>query len=134
MRPDHDEPGLPRARAGALHLDVSNLHARRLEFLAGDGVAQARERRLDVARGALERFGMPGVVLFARHGGDVRLEVRDELLIPDAERLQRAAVARTGHRRHEPDGERDECSEDREDGERDTGSRGLQGYSGQFLM
>jgi hypothetical protein len=77
---------------------------------------------------------MPGVVLFARHGGDVRLEVREDLVVSDAERLQGTPVARTGHRRHEPDGERDECNEDREDGERDTGSRGFQGYSGQFLM
>ncbi len=134
MGPDHDETGLSRARAGAPHLEISNLHALRFEFLAGDRVAQARERHLDVTRGAFERFGMSGVVLFARHGDDVRLEVREELPVPDAERLQRTPVARAGHRRHEPDGECGECDEDREDGECDTDSRGLQGYSGQFLI
>ena len=77
---------------------------------------------------------MPGVVLFARHGDDVRLQIRRQLPVPARERLQRTSVARTGHRRHEPDGERDECDEYREDGERDADSRGLQGYSGQFLM
>jgi len=39
---------------------------------------------------------MPDVVLFARDGDDVCLEVRAELLVPDAERLQRSPVARTG--------------------------------------
>jgi len=68
---------------------ISNLHALRLEFLAGDGVAQAGERRFDVTRGTLERFGMPDVVLFARDGDDVCLEVRAELAGP----RRRAAAA-----------------------------------------
>src|SRR5712692_12115087 len=114
MRPDHDEPGLSRTRAGAPYLEVSNLHALRFEFLAGDGVAQARERRLDVTRGSFERFGMPDVVLFARDGDDVRFQVRKERPIPDTQRLERAAMALTGHRGHVPDGDREKRNENRE--------------------
>ncbi len=108
---DDDYPRLAGARAGASYLEVSNLHALRLEFLAGDGVAQARERRLDVTRGALERFGMPDVVFFACNGEDVRFQIRKQLLILDTERQERTVVPRAGHRGHKPDGEADEKRE-----------------------
>ena len=66
-----------------------------------------------MARGALERFGMPDVVLFARHGDDVRLEVREEAPTPAPSGCSGPRWRATGHHRHEPDGERDECNEDR---------------------
>jgi antitoxin component of MazEF toxin-antitoxin module len=112
---------LAGAQAGARHLEIANLDAVGLEILARDGVAQPGERRFDIARRSLERFRMPEVVLFARDGEDVRLQIRDERLVSDSKRRERAAMALAGHRGHIPDGKREERNENREDGEQKHG-------------
>src|SRR5712691_6312777 len=119
MRSDDDEARLAATRTGARHLEIANSHAVRFELLARDRVAEPGERRFDMTRGPLERFGMPDVVLLARDGDDVRLQIYKELLIPDPERLERTAMALTGHRRHVPDGERDQDNKDCDCGKHD---------------
>src|SRR5712692_3215385 len=126
MRSDDDEARLAGTRTGARRLEIANSHAVRFELLARDRVAEPGERRFDIARGPLERFRTPGVVLLARDGDDVRLEVRKQRLIADAERRRRTAMALTGHRRHVPDGEREKRNENREDKEQEHGAPAAQ--------
>src|SRR6266496_74398 len=126
MRPDDDEARPAATRTGARHLEIANAHAVRFELLARDRVTEPGERPFDITCGPLERFRTPDVVLLARDGDDVRLQIREERLICGSERPERAAMALTGHRRQVPDGEREKRNENREDKEQEHGAPAAQ--------
>jgi len=101
MGADHDHVGigaLPRRLDG--DVDVAHRFAVGQKFLAADGIAERRERGLEMACDLLELVVVGDVVLARGDRRDVALERSGERHFLRRERRQRTPMGLAGHSRH----------------------------------